>query len=163
MYMGEIFQTYLWNSTRNILPIHWKMCKSWKSENWQAPRLTNLKAFLNCPQTLSITTDVHSKCPFSSVGEFPGVHEAQYFLHRSKGKTVRQAFYQANRIDVEKCFIMFMLSLNSFIVAIFLFWNAVGFSSIWCQLPGCSIGTTDWGWNTMVTVCYDTFKCIFYS
>ena len=36
------FQSSLWNSTQNILPIHWKMYSLLISENFQAPRFTIL-------------------------------------------------------------------------------------------------------------------------
>ena len=40
---------YLWNSTQNILPIHWKMCNLLRSENLGAPRFTSSLAFLKRP------------------------------------------------------------------------------------------------------------------
>ena len=36
------FKGSLWNSTQNILPIHWKMCSLLTSDIFQAPRLMSL-------------------------------------------------------------------------------------------------------------------------
>ena len=43
------FQRYLWNSTQNILPIHWKMHILLTCENLRALRFKSSSMFLKCP------------------------------------------------------------------------------------------------------------------
>ena len=46
------FKGYLWNSTQNILPIHWKMWILFTSENLRALRFKSSKVFLKRPPGL---------------------------------------------------------------------------------------------------------------
>ena len=43
------FKVTLWNSTQNILPIHWKMCILFTGEYLRTLRFKSLWAFLKCP------------------------------------------------------------------------------------------------------------------
>ena len=44
------FKGYLWNSTQNILPIHWKTWFLYNVKNLRAPRFMSSYAFFKCPQ-----------------------------------------------------------------------------------------------------------------
>ena len=44
------FKGTLWNSTQNLLPIHWKMCTSFAGENLRAVRFKSSEVFLKWPQ-----------------------------------------------------------------------------------------------------------------
>ena len=54
------FKGTLWNSTQNILPIHWKMCILFTSENLRAH-----KCFWNAPLDLSNSGGILFACLFS--------------------------------------------------------------------------------------------------
>ena len=45
-YFVRNFKGTLWNSTQNILPIHWKILSSFRSKNLRAHTLKTLQAFL---------------------------------------------------------------------------------------------------------------------
>ena len=45
----------LWNSTQNILPMLWKMCSLFKSEDLRAPRFMSSKVFLKRPPEAVMT------------------------------------------------------------------------------------------------------------
>ena len=55
------FKGHLWNSTQNILPIHWKMWILFTNENLRALRFKSSYVFLKCPPELWC-------CLISSVG-----------------------------------------------------------------------------------------------
>ena len=43
------FKGYLWNSTQNVSPIHWKMWILFTGENLRALRFKSSQVFLKCP------------------------------------------------------------------------------------------------------------------
>ena len=47
------FRGYLWNSTQNILPIHWNITILWNIEIWRALRVKSSYAFLKRPCCLN--------------------------------------------------------------------------------------------------------------
>ena len=48
------FKGYLWNSTQNILPMHWKRYISFTGENLRALRFKSSQVFLKCPPSFIV-------------------------------------------------------------------------------------------------------------
>ena len=87
------FKGYLWNSTQNILPIHWKINLLWNIEILRALRVKSSYAFLKRPpdrHCLKLCKTQSSIFNYSDCGEVTCLHD--WLINRADCPACRTTF-----------------------------------------------------------------------